>query len=160
MKAMFQSKPLHLTACILLFWKGISLFVGLLLRMADMPKWIGCLFYPTGFVSAFALGIVAAFAEVSVLIVVLWALLGVAFLAYWVFFVLLARNRSGAGFASVGLLVLCALDLPITVLCSLGDVWLFLACFVFHTALFIVLVLLRRSRPGTPVPLSKPPASI
>ena len=36
MKPLFQSKPLHLTASFLLFWKGISLIIWFLLKDSGM----------------------------------------------------------------------------------------------------------------------------
>ena len=160
MKSLFQSKPLHLIACILLFWKGTSIIIWLLLQEFGMLGLGKDFFLSTGFASSFGLVVAAAFSESRTFLIVTLAAMCLAFLAFWVFFVLLAINRSGAGFASVGLLVLCALDLPITVACSFSRWWSILMCIVFHTAIFITVALLRRSRPGFSLVLSKIPESI
>lgn len=160
MKPLFQSRPLHLTACILLFWKGISIIIWLLLQEFGMIGNIEDFFISTGFGSSFGLMVGAVFSESRTILIVTLAAMCLAFLVFWVFFVLLAINRSSAGFASVGLVVLCALDLPMTVACSFSRWWSILVCIVFHAAIFITIVLLRRSRPGFSLVLSKIPESI
>ena len=160
MKSLFQSRSLHLTACILLFWKGISIIVWLLLQEFGMFGIGNDFFSSTGFVSSFALSVAAAFSESLTFFIASLAVLCLAFLVFWVFFVLLAINRSGAGFASIGLLVLCALDLPLTFAFSLSQWWAILVCIVFHAAIFITIALLRRSRSGFSLELSKIPKSI
>lgn len=160
MKTLFQSRPLHLTACILLFWKGTSIIIWLLLQEFGMLGISGDFFFSTGFASSFGLMVGAVFSESRTILIVTLAAMCLAFLVFWVFFVLLAINRSSAGFASVGFLVLCALDLPITVACSFSRWWSILVCIVFHAAIFITIALLRRSRPGFSLVLSKIPESI
>ena len=160
MKPLFQSRPLHLTACILLFWKGTSLIIWLLLQEFGMLGISEDFFFPTGFVSSFSLVVAAAFSESHTVRIITLAVMCLAFLVFWVFFVLLAINRTSAGFASVGFLVLCALDLPITVACSFSRWWSILVCIVFHAAIFITIALLRRSRSGFSLLLSKIPESI
>lgn len=159
MKPLFQSRPLHLTACILLFWKGTSIIICFLLQVGMLGIGEG-FFFPTGFVSSLGLMVAAAFSESRTFLIVALAAICLAFLAFWVFFVLLAINRSSAGFASVGLLVLCALDLPITVAVSFSQWWSILVCIVFHAAIFITVALLRRSRSGILIWLNKIPNSI
>ena len=117
-------------------------------------------FTSTGFVSSLTFLFAAAFSDSRTLFFIVLAVMCLVFLAYWVFFVLLAINRSGAGVASVVLLVLCALDLPLTVGSSFAQWWSFLVCIAFHTAVFITVILLRRSRPGVPVQLCELPDSI
>ena len=102
----------------------------------------------------------AGFSDNNAFAFVAFAAFVLTFLAYWVFFVMLTANRSGAGVASVGLLVLCGLDLPTTVTISFNQWWSFLVCVVFHAAIFITVVLLRRSRPGAPTQLNETPVSI
>lgn len=160
MKTLFQSRPLHLTTCILLFWKGISIIIWFLLQEFGMLGISEDFFFSTGFVSSFGLVVAAAFSESRIFLIVALAVMCLAFLTFWVFFVLLAINRSSAGFASVGFLVLCALDLPITVAYSFSRWWSILVCIVFHAAIFITIALLRRSRPGFSLVLSKIPESI
>ena len=160
MKPLFQSRPLHLTACILLFWKGTSIIIWLLLQKFEMIGNIEDFFISTGFGSSLALVVAGAFSESRTILIVTLVAMCLAFLVFWVFFVLLAINRSSAGVASVGLLVLCALDLPITVACSFSRWWSILVCIVFHAAIFITIALLRRSRPGFSLVLSKIPESI
>ena len=157
MKPLFQSRPLHLTACILLFWKGISIIILLLLQGVGDVEYF---FSSTGFASAFGLLAAAAFSDSRTLSIIFLAGLCIASLAYWVLFALLAINRSSAGFASVGLVVLCVLDLPMTVACSFSQWWSILVCIIFHAAIFITIALLRRSRPGFSLVLSKIPESI
>lgn len=160
MKSLFQSKPLHLTACILLFWKGISVITWLLLKGVGILGIREGFFYSTGFMSPLSLMVVAAFSDSRPFFFAVLAVMCLAFLTYWVFYIMLAINRSGAGVASVGLLVLCGLDLPITVGCSFTQWWSILVCIAFHAAVFITVALLRRSRPGFPTQLSQMPASI
>ena len=160
MKSLFQSKYLHRTACMLLFWKGISMLVWILLQQSGTPGNGEYFFSSTGFVSALGLLAVAAVSDSRTLSLIVLAVMCITFLAYWVFFALLAINRSGAGVASVVLLVFCALDLPLTVGSSFEQWWSLLVCVVFHAAIFITVALLRRSRPGAPVPLSELPDSI
>lgn len=160
MKPLFQSRPLHLTACMLLFWKGTSIIIWFLLQEFGMLGIGEGFFFPTGFVSSLGLIFAAAFSESRTILIVALAAICLAFLAFWVFFVLLAINRSSAGFASVGLLVLCALDLPITVAFSFSQWWSILVCIVFHAAIFITVALLRRSRSGILIWLNKIPNSI
>ena len=160
MKLLFQSRPLHLTACILLFWKGTSIIIWLLLQEFGILGISEDFFFSTGFGSFLALVVAGAFSESRTFLIVALAVMCLAFLTFWVFFVLLAINRSSAGFASVGFLVLCALDLPITVACSFSRWWSILVCIVFHAAIFITIALLRRSRPGFSLVLSKIPESI
>ena len=160
MKPLFQSRPLHLTACILLFWKGTSIIIWLLLQEFGMLGISEYFFFSTGFMSSFGLMVGAVFSESHTILIVTLVTMCLAFLVFWVFFVLLAINRSSAGFASVGLLVLCALDLPITVAGSFSRWWSILVCIVFHAAIFITIALLRRSRPGFSLVLSKIPESI
>lgn len=160
MKSLFQSKSLHLTACILLFWKGTSMIIWFLLQEFGMLRFGESFLFPTGFVSPLGLIVAGVFSESRTFLIIALAAICLAFLSFWVFFVLLAINRSSAGFASVGLLVLCGLDLPITIACSFSEWWSILVCIVFHAAIFITVVLLRRSRPGVPVPLSEIPTSI
>ena len=160
MKPLFQSRPLHLTACLLLFWKGTSIIIWFLLQEFGMLGIDGDFFVSTGFASPFYLVVAAAFSESRTLLIIILAATCLAFLVFWVFFVLLAINRPGAGFASVGFFVLCALDLPLTVACSFSRWWSMLVCIVFHAAVFITIALLRRSRPGFSLVLSKIPKSI
>lgn len=160
MKSLFQSRPLHITACVLLFWKGISVIIWFLLQEFGMSGIGEGFFFSTGFVSSFALLVVMAFSDSQAMIIGALAVMGMAFLAYWVFFVLMAANRGGAGVASVALLVLCGLDLPITVCHSFMQWWSILVCIAFHATVFITVALLRRSRPGASVELSKIPDSI
>ena len=160
MKTLFQSRPLHLAACILLFWKGISIIIWLLLQEFGMLGIRQYFFLSTGFTSHLALVVAAVFSGSRAFLIVTLAAMCLAFLVFWVFFVLLVINRSSAGFASVGFLVLCALDLPITVACSFSRWWSILVCIIFHAAIFITVVLLRRSRPGSSLELSKIPESI
>ena len=160
MKVLFQSRSLHITACVLFFWKGISVFVWFLLQEFGMLEIGEGFFFSTGLTSYIDVLLGAAFSYSRTLMIVALAVVGVAALAYWAFFVLLVINRTGAGVASVGLLVLCALDLPLTVCISFEQWWTILVCTIFHTAIFIVTALLRRSRPGRPVELSKIPDSI
>lgn len=160
MKPLFQSKPLHITTCILLFWRGISIIIWLLLQEFGMIGIGAGFFFSTGFVSSVGLPVAAAFSESRTFLIVVLAVICLAFLTYWVFFVLLAINHSSAGFASVGLLVLCVLDLPITVAWSFSQWWSILVCIVFHAAIFITVALLRRSRPGSRIWLNKIPNSI
>ncbi len=156
----FRNKPLHLASCILLFWKGISVIACILMQELGILDFDNALFYSTGFMSAFGLMIAALFSAGDTIAFVVLTVVSLAFLAYWVFFVLLAINQTGAGVASVGLLVFCVLDLPITVACSFEKWWSVLVCVVFHAAVFITVVLLRRSRQGVAMPLSKMPTSI
>lgn len=160
MKALFQSKPLHLTACMLLFWKGISTILWIVLQELVLLGIGENFFFSTGFTSAVVLVIAAALSDSRTILILLLAVVCLAFLVYWVFFVLLVINRSGAGVASVVLSILCVLDLPVTGYWSFNQLWTILVCMVFHAALFITLVLLRRSRPGVPTSLSKAPVSI
>ena len=160
MKPLFQSRPLHLTACILLFWKGISIIIWFLLQEFGMLGIRQDFFWATGFASSFGLMLGAAFSESRTILIVTLVAMGLAFLVFWVFFVLLAINRSSAAFASVGLVVLCVLDLPMTVAFSFSQWWSILVCIVFHAAIFITIALLRRSRPGFSLMLSKIPESI
>jgi hypothetical protein len=161
MKPLFQSRPLHLTACILLFWKGISIIIWLMLLEFGMIGNIEDYFFiSTGFGSPFALVVAGAFSESRTFLIVAFAVMCLAFLTFWVFFVLLAINRSSAGFASVGLVVLCVLDLPMTAACSFSQWQSIFLCIVFHAAIFITIALLRRSRPGFSLVLSKIPESI
>ena len=160
MKPLFQSRPLHLTACILLFWKGASIIIWFLLQEFGILGSGEGFFFPTGFASSWGLMIATAFSESRTFLMIALAAICLAFIAFWVFFVLLAINRSSASFASVGLLVLCALDLPMTVVWSISQWWSILVCIVFHTAIFITVALLRRSRPGISLELSKIPKSI
>lgn len=160
MKPLFQSRPLHLTACILLFWKGTSIIIWLLLQEFGMLGISKDFFFSTGFGSSFALVVAGAFSESRTILIVTLVAMCLAFLVFGVFFVMLAINRSSAGVASVGLLVLCTLDLPITVACSFSRWWSILVCIVFHAAIFITIALLRRSRPGFSSVLSKIPESI
>ena len=160
MKPLFQSRPLHLTACILLFWKGISRIICFLLQEFGMIGNIEDFFISTGFGSSLVLVVAGAFSESRTFLIVALAVMCLAFLTFWVFFVLLAINRSSAAFASVGLMVLCVLDLPMTVVCSFSQWWSILVCIVFHAAIFITVALLRRSRPGFSLELSKIPESI
>lgn len=160
MKSLFQSKTLHLMSCVLLFWKGISIMLWLLLEELGLIGMRGDFFLSTGFASAFALTAAAALSESRIFLLILLAVMGAAFLTFWVFFVLLAINRSGAGLASVLLAVLCVLDLPITVVCSFSQWWSISVCVVFHAAVFITVAMLRRSRAGAALVLSKMPESI
>ncbi len=160
MKPLFQSRPLHLTACILLCWKGTSMIIWSLLQEIGMLGISEDFFFSTGFGSSLTLVVAGAFSESRTFLIVALAVMCLAFLAFWVFFVMLAINRSSAGVASVGLLVLCALDLPITVACSFSQWWSILVCIIFHAAIFITVALLRRSRPGFSSELSKIPESI
>ena len=160
MKPLFQSRPLHLTACILLFWKGTSMIIWSLLQEFGMLGIRKEFFWSTGFASSFGLMVGAAFSESRTILIVTLVAMCLAFLVFGVFFVLLAINRSSAGVASVGLLVFCALDLPITVACSFSQWWSILVCIIFHAAIFITVALLRRSRPGFSSELSKIPESI
>lgn len=157
MKTMFQSKALHLAACILLFWKGISLLLCFLLRGADLLGEGAELLSCTGFLSAFALAVVGAFAESRIVTYGLLAVVCLVVLVYWEFFILLTINRSGAGVASVGLLILCGLDLPITAIFSFAQWGTAVVFLVFHIALFITVVLLRRSRRGAPTQVNEVP---
>ena len=159
MKRLFQSKSLHLTVCLLLAWKGISLFLWILLtesRILDATN----LFWSTGFTSALALIMAAGFAESQIAVTVPLVLLGVFTLVYWIFFVLLAVNRKGANVASIALLIFCALDFPFTFACSAAVWWSFFLCALFHLAIFITVFMLRRSRLGAPTPLAEIPKSI
>ena len=159
MKCLFQSRSLHLAACILLFWKGISIIVWLLLQELGMIG-SGHFFISTGFGSSVALVAAAGFSESRTFLIITLAVMGLAFLVFWVFYVLLAINRPSAGFASAGFLILCALDLPITVACAFSQWWSILVCIVFHAAIFITIARLRRSRPGCSLVLNKIPESI
>ena len=160
MKPLFQSRPLHLTACILLFWKGTSIIIWLLLQEFGMLGIRQDFFWSTGFASSFGLTVGAVLSESRTILIVTLVAMCLAFLVFWVFFVLLAINRSSAGVASVGLFVLCVLDLPTTVACSFSRWWSILVCIVFHAAIFITIALLRRSRSGFSLVLSKIPESI
>lgn len=159
MKGLFQSKGLHLTVCLLLAWKGISLFLWLLLEESGILG-AAAFFWSTGFTSALALIMAAGFAESQIAVIVPLVLLGVLTLVYWIFFTLLAVNRKGANAASIVLLILCALDFPFTFACSLAAWWSLLLCALLHMAIFITVAMMRRSRPGAPTPLTEIPDSI
>ena len=118
------------------------------------------IFISTGFMTSLSLMAAAGFSDSNAFAFVALAAFGLTFLAYWVFFVMLTANRSGASVASVGLLVLCGLDLPTTAAISFNQWWSFLVCIVFHAAIFITVVLLRRSRLGVPTQLSELPDSV
>ena len=159
MQPCFQNKPLHLTVCLLLAWKGISTIVWFLLDNAGIFGYEG-FFLSTGFISHLCLLMIAAFSESRTFFFVALAVIIVALIVYWVFFILLAINRSGAGVASVALLILCGLDFPLTLDFSFSGGWSSLLSIAFHVAILLTVVLLRRSRPGVTVPLNKIPKDI
>ena len=159
MKPCFQSKSLHFTACALLLWKGISLL--LLLPLIDSGiSWMPEFLYSTGLSSLVFLVLAAAFSGSTTLGIAALVVAGIFFIAYWIAFALLAANRTHANGASVLLMILCALDLPLTFLYAMDYWWLIPVFLVFHIALFISLIMMRRSRPGVTVPLNEIPKDI
>jgi len=160
MKSKFQNKPLHKIACALLLWKGISIIVWILLSLFGIVDFSREFFVSTGFTSSFSVLLAAGFSGSRIFFFTVLSVLCLAFLIYWAFFVLFAINRRGASVASVILLIFCALDLPLTFSVSFEQWWSLLICIVFHTAIFISVVLLRRSRPGKPIELNKMPDSV
>ena len=147
MKALFKNKLLLVIVCLLLFGKGISFFVGMRFGMHPF-------FYSTSSFSYIML-IIAALSESKILffITLLFCL------AYWVFFVLLCINRKSAGFASVGILLFCLLDLPFTLsaFSFVQEFLYFTLSIVFNLTIVIMLLILRRSRTGVPTEISKVP---
>lgn len=71
------------------------------------------------------------------------------FCLFFVSMVLLLMNNRSAGFASIVLIILCLLDAISPMVSALFPFFGILR-FVFNIALVLMLVVLRRSRPGSP----------
>ena len=78
-------------------WKGTSIIIWLLLQEFGILGISEDFFFSTGFGSFLALVVAGAFSESRTFLIVALAVMCLAFLTFWVFFVLLAINRSSAG---------------------------------------------------------------
>ena len=159
MKRLFQSIPAHIITSALMFWKGFSLILWILLDLSRT----GCgmeVFASTGSFTPLWLMLVAGLSNNRTFLIAMLIAICISILAFWVFFVLFAINRSCSSAGSIALLVFCIIDLPITFTSSLSQWWTALLCIVFHAALFISMAVLRRSRPGARDALDTVPNSL
>lgn len=157
MKSLFQNKVMHVITCVLLFWKGISLILWILF---DVNAARADFFMSTGFGFPYYTMLTAAASGSRVPAIVILSVGCMAFLAYWIFFVLLATNRSVAGVGSKGILIMLILDLPMAFALSTLELWMFLVFVIFNVAIFIFLIVMRRSRQGARDWFDRPPKSI
>ena len=150
MQNTFQSKPLLNTVGLLCFLKII--FTFFIVKSLD--------FVALSLPSLFILFVITAFSNTQAWLAwTLFCILILAVMTYLVVFIMLAVNRKGAGVASIGLLVYSMLDalatlpqLVVTPIYALG--------FVFNLSIVILLVLLRRSRPGAPTVTNIDPSEV
>lgn len=172
MKRLFQNNPLHITTSVFLFWKGIVplLIITLLAIELSQPHlrlpWTWTyveLLLSTGFGAPLFLMFTNGFIDNDTATIVFIVVIFTLIIAFLVFCVLFAINRSCSNAGSIGLFILCVLDLPtnfivIDYLCE--EWWSYLVFIVFNIAILISLVILRRSRQGARTWLNKMPDSI
>ena len=171
MKKIFQSKPLHITTSVFLFWKGIVplLIITLIVIELSPPhsslisQTYAELLLSTGFGTPLYLMLIGGFVGNDTATIVFIVVVFTLIIAFLVFCVLFAINRSCSNAGSIGLFILCILDLPINFsiiryICE--EWWSYLVFIVFNIAILISLVILRRSRQGARTRLNKMPDSI
>ncbi len=172
MKRLFQNSPLHITTSVLLFWKGIVPLLILMFIAIELSPPHSSLLSDTHFELLLSTGyftpwflimVLGGSSETLIASIIFIGVTLIMFIAFLVFCVLFAINRSCSNAGSIGLFILCILDLPINFI-IIHDIceewWPSLVFIVFNIAILISLVILRRSRQGARTWLNKMPDSI
>ena len=150
MKKTFQNKPLLITVVLLCYFKIVCTF--LIVKSLDLVAF--------SFPSLFTLFVIIGFSDMQAWLAwTLFCILILASLSFLVFFIMLTVNRKGAGVASIGLLVYSMLD-ALATLPNLLTTPIYVLGFVFNLSIVILLVLLRRSRPGAPTVTNIDPSEV